>query len=57
VNGAAPTTWTEQPIGLLTTPVLLTGLTPATSYVFQARAVLKNNTYTDWSDSVTFIVT
>ena len=57
VNGAAPTTWTEQPVGLVKAPVLITGLTPATSYVFQARAVTKNNTYTDWSDSLTFIVT
>ncbi|HEY2382376.1 MAG TPA: hypothetical protein VGK48_14455 [Terriglobia bacterium] len=57
VNGAAPTTWTEQPIGLLTAPVLLTGLTPVTTYAFQTRATLKNHTYTDWSDSVTFIVT
>src|SRR5207237_8672021 len=31
VTGAASTTWTEQPVGLLTTPVLLTGLTPGTS--------------------------
>ena len=57
VNGAAPTTWTEQPVGLVNAPVLITGLTPGTTYVFQARAATKNNTYTDWSDSVTFIVT
>jgi hypothetical protein len=57
VNGAAPTTWAEQPVGLVKSPVLITGLTPGASYAFQARAVTKNNTYTDWSDSVTFMVT
>jgi hypothetical protein len=57
VNGAAPTTWTEQPVGLVKSPVLITGLTPGATYAFQARAVTKNNTYTDWSDSVTFMVT
>ena len=57
VNGAVPTNWTEQPVGLVRGAVLLTGLTPAATYLFQARALMKNNTYTDWSDSVTFIVT
>ena len=36
--------------------VLLTGLTPATTYLFQARALMKNNTYTDWSASVPYVV-
>jgi hypothetical protein len=56
VNGVA-TAWTEQPVGQVKSPVVLTGLTPGTNYAFQARATLKNNTYTDWSDSVTFICT
>jgi hypothetical protein len=56
VNGAVPTSWTEQPVGLVKGAVLLTGLTPAATYLFQARALLKNNTYTDWSDSVTYVV-
>jgi hypothetical protein len=37
-------------------PVVLKGLTPATTYLFQARALV-NNTYTDWSDSISFICT
>ena len=57
VNGAAAIAWTEQPVGLVQKPVLITGLTPGTTYAFQARAVTKDNTYTDWSDSVTFMVT
>jgi hypothetical protein len=57
VYGAAPASWTEQPIGLLSAPVLLTGLIPGTTYAFQARASMKDHRYTDWSDSVTFIVT
>ncbi|HLH32537.1 MAG TPA: hypothetical protein VKY31_15140 [Terriglobia bacterium] len=56
VNGATPTIWTEQPIGLLNVPTLITGLTPATLYAFQARAAMKDNRYTDWSDSITFTV-
>jgi len=57
VNGTAPASWTEQPIGLLSAPMLLTGLTPGSTYAFQARASMKDHRYTDWSDSVTFIVT
>ena len=41
---------------LTTTPLILTGLTAATTYLLQARALIKN-TYTDWSDSITFICT
>ena len=56
VNGAAPTTWTTQGVDIVKAPVIVSGLTPATTYVFQARALAKN-AYTDWSDSVTFICT
>lgn len=57
VNGAVPTAWTEQPVGLVKGAVLLSGLTPLTTYAFQARASMKDSRYTDWSDSVTFSVT
>jgi hypothetical protein len=56
VNGGAPTTWTTQGVFMVKSPVLLTGLTPGTTYFFQARALLKAG-YTDWSNSVTFICT
>ena len=36
--------------------IALKGLTPATTYLFQARALVKD-TFTDWSDSVSFICT
>jgi hypothetical protein len=35
-------------------PLLITGLIPGTTYVFQARAVTKTG-YSDWSESVTRI--
>jgi hypothetical protein len=54
-GGAAPV-WTSQTLPGVRTPVLLTGLTPATTYQFQARALLKTG-YTDWSDPVSFICT
>jgi hypothetical protein len=57
VNGATTANWTEQLIAQVRTPAVLTGLTPGTTYAFQARAALKGNTYTDWSDSVTFVCT
>jgi hypothetical protein len=56
VSGGAAATWTSQPLPGVRPPVLLTGLTPATTYQFQARALLKSG-YTDWSDSVSFICT
>jgi fibronectin type III domain protein len=54
VNGGTPTTWTTEGVAGLKAPVVITGLTPGATYVFQARALGKNG-YTDWSDSVTFI--
>lgn len=57
VNGAVPAAWSEQVVTEVKTPVVLTGLTTGTTYAFQARAALKGNTYTDWSDSVTFVCT
>ena len=56
VSGGAAPVWTSQILTGVRTPVLLTGLTPATTYEFQARALLKTG-YTDWSDPVSFICT
>ena len=55
-NGATPAAWTSQGVAAVKTPAVVTGLAPATIYVFQARALTKTG-YTDWSDSVTFICT
>jgi hypothetical protein len=55
-NAGAATTWTTMPLSSVKAPIALKGLTPATTYLFQARALVKN-TYTDWSDSVSFICT
>jgi len=55
-NGGIPGTWIIQVVTAVKTPVTLSGLTPGTIYVFQARALAKNG-YTDWSDSVTFMCT
>jgi hypothetical protein len=55
-NGGASTSWTTMPISNVRASIALTGLTPAVTYVFQARALVQN-TYTDWSDSVSFICT
>src|SRR5205814_774366 len=57
INGATPVNWTEQVVTQVKSPAVLTGLTPVTTYAFQARAALKGNTYTDWTDSVTFVCT
>ena len=56
VADATPLVWTSAPASSVKAPILLTGLTPATTYLLQARALIKN-TYTDWSDSITFICT
>ena len=52
--GGTPGNWTEQPVGNVKSPALVTGLTPGTAYAFQVRAVT-NAGYTDWSESVTRI--
>ena len=56
VSGGAAPVWTSQILPGVRTPVLLTALMPATTYQFQARALLKTG-YTDWSDSVSYICT
>jgi hypothetical protein len=48
-----PGAWTSQPVGKIKSPTTIAGLKPATTYVFQARAVKKTGAYSDWSDSVT----
>src|SRR6266581_7075222 len=53
-TGGAPGEWTTKPAAALRPPVLISGLTPGTTYVFQARAVTKTG-YSDWSESVTRI--
>jgi hypothetical protein len=55
-NAGAATTWTTVPRSNAKASIALTGLTPATTYLFQVRALVEN-TYTDWSDAVTFICT
>jgi hypothetical protein len=55
-NGPTPTPWTSQGVAKVKTPATVTGLTPGTTYMFQARALCPTG-YTDWSDSITFICT
>ena len=55
-SGGTPGTWITQLVTTVKTPATLSGLTPGTTYVFQARALAKDG-YTDWSDSVTFMCT
>jgi Fibronectin type III domain len=55
-NAPTPVQWTSVGVPQVKTPATITGLTPATAYVFQARALTKSG-YTDWSDSVSFICT
>ena len=53
VNGVVGA-WTSKPVAGILPPFLITGLTPGTTYVFQARALTKTG-YSDWSESVTRI--
>jgi hypothetical protein len=50
-GGALPTTWSSMPVANLKTPATITGLTPGTTYVFQARAVTQNG-YSNWGDPI-----
>jgi hypothetical protein len=47
--------WTTQSIPAVKPPTTLTGLTPGSTYAFQACALLKTGTFTNWSDSVTMM--
>ena len=40
-GGGMPSVWSSQPVANSKTPTTITGLTPGTIYVFQARAVTK----------------
>ena len=55
-GGAPPASWTNQLIANVKAPINFSGLTPGTTYAFQARALVED-AYTDWSDSVTFMST
>ena len=55
-NAGAGVPWTTMPLSNVKAPILLKGLTPATTYLFTARALVKNS-YTDWGDAVSFICT
>jgi hypothetical protein len=54
--GGVPSQWTIQPITNVRSATVVTGLTPGTTYAFQARAVIQS-AYTDWSDLVTQMAT
>ena len=50
-GGALPTTWTMIPVTSIRSHVTISNLTPATTYVFQARAVV-NGGYSDYGDPI-----
>ena len=52
--GSVPGSWTGKVFADLKPPVLITDLTPGTTYVFRARAVT-NTGHSDWSELVTRI--
>jgi hypothetical protein len=54
-NAAAPV-WASVPASSTKQPLVLSGLTPTTTYLLQARALVKG-TFTDYSDSISFICT
>jgi hypothetical protein len=55
-NAPTPVQWTSVGVPQVKTAATITSLTPATAYMFQARALTKSG-YTDWSDSISFICT
>ena len=50
-GGALPTAWSSMPVASIKTPATVTGLTPGTTYVFQARAVTHDG-YSNWGDPI-----
>jgi hypothetical protein len=50
-GGSLPTTWSNMPVASIKTPATVTGLTPGTTYVFQARAVTQDG-YSNWGDPI-----
>jgi hypothetical protein len=53
--GGVPSAWISQPVTNIRSAMIVSGLTPGTTYAFQARAVIQS-AYTDWTDSVTQMV-
>jgi len=51
-GGALPTTWTSTTVTAVRTPVTVKNLTPGTTYVFQARALLTGGGYSDYGDPI-----
>ena len=52
VSGGSLGEWTNQAVAQIRPPTSVAGLTPGTTYVFQARALTRSG-FTDWSESVT----
>jgi len=52
-NGLPSGDWTIVATGRIRPPFLIDGLKTGTTYLFQARALMKPAGYTDWSDSIT----
>ncbi len=51
-GGAMPTAWTSKTVTAVRTPVTVSNLTPGTTYVFQARALLTGGGYSDYGDPI-----
>lgn len=54
-TGGTAGPWITQSIPAIKPPTTLTGLTPGSTYSFQACALLKTGGFTNWSDSVTLM--
>ena len=50
-GGGRPAAWSSQPLANVKTPATISGLTPGTPYVIQARAVTKTG-YTDYGQPI-----
>jgi len=51
-GGAMPSTWMSTTVTAVRTPVTVSNLTPGTTYVFQARALLNGGGYSDFGDPI-----
>ena len=54
-GGGMPTAWTTLPLANVKTPATISGLTPGTTYLIQARAVTKAG-YTDYGQPIAQMV-
>jgi hypothetical protein len=54
-GGGMPTAWNSLPLANVKTPATISGLTPGTTYVIQARAVTKAG-YTDYGQPIAQMV-